>query len=301
MRLRVSACRHWLRSCGRKHRPAVLLVTHDIDEAILLADRIAGAARRPGQHSRDRVVREAAQSLTAGIRRAAHSTPRRVGSTRSCRRVIVSPTPAAVAVPRTPGHDGRRQPFLSSGAWHDSSGTHRCSTTTPARTRLRVDTRRRLAVRGRRGGHRLQLGPLLPVDRRSRRRTLRMLDHARRLGRADRTRRDRRPGHRWWLPQSGSAGRHGANRRPHQRWAPDPRYRCRLVREGLRPVRIRLRHSRFTAETAGRIPPPHHGPPGEGQPAADAQHPGPHRRWRREEDPAPGRRVRRRLAQLRRP
>ena len=65
--------------------------------------------------------------------------------------------------------------------------------------------------------------------------------------------------------------------------------------------RLKLRHSRFTAETAWRIPPPHHGPPGEGQPAADAQHPGPHRRWRREEDPALGRRVRRRLAQLRRP
>ena len=29
-----------LRGCARPHRPAVLLVTHDVDEAIVLADRV---------------------------------------------------------------------------------------------------------------------------------------------------------------------------------------------------------------------------------------------------------------------
>ena len=44
--------------------------------------------------------------------------------------------------------------------------------------------------------------------------------------------------------------------------------------------------------------PAHHVPAGQAQPAADARHPDPDRRRRREEDAAPGRRVRRHLAQF---
>ena len=49
--------------------------------------------------------------------------------------------------------------------------------------------------RGPRRRHRLQLGPLLPALRRPGRRALRVLDDARRLGRADLARPDRRAGH----------------------------------------------------------------------------------------------------------
>ena len=63
---------------------------------------------------------------------------------------------------------------------------------------------------------------------------LRVLDDARRLGRADRPHRDRRPRHVQQLPQPGPAGRHGPHRRPHQRRPADPRHRLGLVREGLR-------------------------------------------------------------------
>ena len=39
----------------RRHRPAVLLVTHDVDEAIVLADRVLRARRRAGSPSTSRI------------------------------------------------------------------------------------------------------------------------------------------------------------------------------------------------------------------------------------------------------
>ena len=55
-----------------------------------------------------------------------------------------------------------------------------------------------------------------PLERAGRRRALRVLDDARRLGRADLAGRDRRAGHLQQLSQSRAAGRHGPHRRPHQ-------------------------------------------------------------------------------------
>ncbi len=45
-----------LRELCAAHRPAVLLVTHDVDEAIALADRIVVLRRRPGGYGPDRTL-----------------------------------------------------------------------------------------------------------------------------------------------------------------------------------------------------------------------------------------------------
>ena len=55
-----------------------------------------------------------------------------------------------------------------------------------------------------------------PAQRRPRGPALRVLDDARRVGRVDRVRRDRRPRDVQQLPQPEPAGRHGADRRPHE-------------------------------------------------------------------------------------
>jgi sulfonate transport system ATP-binding protein len=53
-----------LRELCRRHQPSVLLVTHDVDEAILLADRVVvleagriAVELRPAEHSRDILLR----------------------------------------------------------------------------------------------------------------------------------------------------------------------------------------------------------------------------------------------------
>src|SRR5690606_12063632 len=162
----------------------------------------------------------------------------------------------------------------------EPTGSHRTAIAAPARPRLRPDPRRRAARRGRGRRHRLQLGSLLPAQRRPRGRALRVLDHARRLRRADRARRDRRAGHRRRLPQPRPARRHGPHRRPHQRRPPDPRHRRRLVPEGLRRVRLRIRHRRNPSGAVEGIPAPHHRPPRQAQPPAHPPHTDPHRRRR---------------------
>ena len=63
-------------------------------------------------------------------------------------------------------------------------------------------------------------------------------------------RRDRRAGHLQQLPQPRTARRHGPHRRPHERRPADPRHRLGLVREGLRRVRLRVRHGRRPAGPA---------------------------------------------------
>ena len=60
-------------------------------------------------------------------------------------------------------------------------------------------------------------------------------------GRGHRARRDRRARGLQLLPQPGAAGRRAPDDRPHLRRARDPRHRRRLVREGLRRVRLRVR------------------------------------------------------------
>ena len=95
------------------------------------------------------------------------------------------------------------------------SHPHRPATATPAR-RLRRHPPHRPRGRGPRRRHHLQLGPLLPALRRPRRQALRVLDDARRLGRADQPGRDRRAGHLQQLPQPRAARRHGPHRRPHE-------------------------------------------------------------------------------------
>ena len=118
--------------------------------------------------------------------------------------------------------------------------------------RLRRHPAYRRRSRGDRRRRRLQLGPLLPALRRSRRQALRVLDHARRLGRGDRARRVRRPRHLQQLPQPRPARRHGPHGRQHQRRPAHPRDRLGLVREGLRRVRLRVRHRRWPARRARR-------------------------------------------------
>ena len=98
--------------------------------------------------------------------------------------------------PRCPGpvdraSDRRRRPARSA-IGVQLQPQHADYAADPARLRRgRGDRRRR----------RLQLGPLLPALRRPGRRALRVLDDARRLGRGDRARRDRRAGHLQQLPQ----------------------------------------------------------------------------------------------------
>ena len=78
----------------------------------------------------------------------------------------------------------------------------------------------------------------------------------------------------------------------------DPGHRVGLEAEGLRRVRLRVRHrGRPPRRPRGRAPPDQVAA-GQAQSAADARHPGPDRRPGRAEDAAPGRRIRRHLAQL---
>ena len=145
---------------------------------------------------------------------------------------------------RTRAHGSAPRPAVRRPA--GSSG----SSAAAAARRVPHDPPRRRTGRRDRGRRHLQLGPLLPVAWRPRRPALRVLDHARRMGRGNRAGRDRRPGHVQQLPQPGSDRRHGAHRRPHQRRAAHPRHRCRLVRKGLRQLRLRVRYGRWAAQRA---------------------------------------------------
>ena len=82
------------------------------------------------------------------------------------------------------GNDGRR----------DLPHSHRRATAAAAFPPVQPHPRRRPPLRGHRRRRRLQLGPLLPALRRPRRPALRVLDDARRVGRADVAPRDRRAG-----------------------------------------------------------------------------------------------------------
>ncbi len=86
-------------------------------------------------------------------------------------------------------------------------------------------------ARRRRRRHRLQLGPLLPAQRRPRRPALRVVDDARGDRRADQPRRARRTRQLQQLPQRRPAGRHGPHHRPHQRRPVHLRHGIGLVRE----------------------------------------------------------------------
>ena len=138
-----------------------------------------------------------------------------------------------------------------------------------------------------------------PLVRRSRRQALRVLDHARRLGRGDRARRDRRPRHLQQLPQPRPARRHGPHGRPHQRRPAHLRDRLGLVREGLRRVRLRVRHRRWRLDALGEALPRIERRLARLNPGPDPRHPRPDRRRRRAEDAAPRRQPRRHLARLR--
>ena len=72
----------------------------------------------------------------------------------------------------------------------------------------------------------------------------------------------------------------------------DPRHRVGLEAEGLRRVRLRVRHRGQPARRPRRRVAAHQVTAGQAQSGTDARHPGPDRRRRREEDAAPGRRVR---------
>ena len=126
-----------------------------------------------------------------------------------------------------------------------------------------------------------------PAVRRARRHALRVLDHARRLGRGDRARRDRRPRHLQLLPQPRPAGRHGAHGRPHHERPADPRHRrpagsSRTTTSTATSSARRAAGSTRSATALPRI----EQRLGQAQPGADPRHPGPHRRRRRDEDAA---------------
>ena len=94
----------------------------------------------------------------------------------------------------------------------------------------------------------VELGPLLPADRRHGRAELRGLDHARRDRHRDAADQDRLPGHRHDLPAPGRAGQHGRHRGHHVRRPPRARHRRGLEPDGVR----RLRHRAAAAEGALR-------------------------------------------------
>ncbi len=189
------------------------------------------SARRPGPPA------GAGPSATACIRRSARS--------RSASSEAGAPGgPVSGAVSGAVMVTACRTPGARLACGHDhATDPDRCPAPAAAR-RVRRHPTGGGRGRGARRRRRLQLGPLLPALRRARGRALRVLDDARRLGGGDLAGRDRRPGHVQQLPQPRAAGRHGPHRRPHQRRPADPRHRVRLVREGLRRVRLRVRHRR---------------------------------------------------------
>ena len=117
-------------------------------------------------------------------------------------------------------------------------------------------------------GHRLQLGPLLPAVRRSRREALRVLDHAGLAGRGDPAGGDRPPGHLQLLPQPALPGRHGPHRGSHLGRPADPGHGQRVVPAGLRRIRLRVRHPGEPPAPPGGQPAGHQGAPGQGEPSA---------------------------------
>src|ERR1700677_4152132 len=128
-----------------------------------------------------------------------------------------------------------------------------------------------------------------------------MLDGVGRLGRIHQPRRNRCPGDMQRLPQPRPAGRHGPYCRQHQRRPAHPRYRIRLVAEGLRRIRLYLRHRGPTARRPGRQPAANRAPAGPTQSATDPQDSRADRRRRRKENSADRRGARRHLARIRRP
>ncbi|SVE37518.1 uncharacterized protein METZ01_LOCUS490372, partial [marine metagenome] len=154
---------------------------------------------------------------------------------------------------------------------------------------------------GRRHGGRLDLGlgPLLPALRQPRRGALRGLDPAVGHGRRHQASDARHHGDRQLVPEPRTARRHG----PHARsplGRPDvPRRRRRLVRAGLRGVRLRVRHRRQPPQAVGGRPDQDAEPSRAAQSASRRPDADPHRRIRAQGHPPPGRRIRRRLELLR--
>ena len=126
------------------------------------------------------------------------------------------------------GVEGRRQYRRVVTRERDLPNSYRRATAAATLPEIQPHPRRGPTLRGHRRRRRLQLGPLLPALRRPRRRALRMLDDAGRLGRADVAHRVRRAGDLQLVPQPGTARRHGTHRRPHLRRATDPRHRLGL-------------------------------------------------------------------------
>ena len=88
--------------------------------------------------------------------------------------------------------------------------------------------------------------------------------------------------------------------RPHLRRPRDPRHRRRLVREGLRRVRLRLRHRRHAPDRARGGAAADREAARQAQPAAGARHADPDRRRRRQAHAQARRPPRRHLARVRR-
>ena len=87
----------------------------------------------------------------------------------------------------------------------------------------------------------LDVGPPVSHRRRLARPHLRGLHDARRLGRGHPEGDARPDGRRQHLPQPGAGGEDGHDPRPHERRPRDPGHRRRLVRDGARGLRDRLR------------------------------------------------------------
>ena len=152
----------------------------------------------------------------------------------------------------------------------------------------------RRVARGRAARSRVvvDVGPLLPAERRPGRKALRVLDGAGRAGPGDGARGGRRPRHVQLVPQPEPPRRHGAHGRPHLGRTAHPRHRLRLVRARLRGVRLRVRHGRQPPTRPRPRPADHQGALGEAQPAAREADPDLHRRPRQEGDAAHHRRAR---------
>src|SRR5918997_3383611 len=122
----------------------------------------------------------------------------------------------------------------------------------PPASELRPDARCVAQGGGDGGGYAIQLGSLLPALRRSGRRALRVLDAGGGDGGGHGESRVRGSGHVQLVPEPELAGRYGAYGGPCLRRPAHPRYRGRVVSEGLRRVRLRVRDGGEQAEGAGR-------------------------------------------------